>query len=83
MELLLIEPKESSILRFFELYGSVPMMKGSKILLFLFDGRPVLGSILTKLIPEGILKGILFQFIFAFFINFLKIGKATEEPVSL
>jgi penicillin-binding protein 1A len=38
---------------------------------------------LTKLIPEGIRKGILLGLTFASFINSLKIGTATAEPVCL
>ena len=47
------------------------------------DRSRSLGSILTKLKPEGILKGILFELIFAFSIKSLNIGTATEEPVCL
>ena len=61
MESFLIVPRESNMLILF-LYGSVPNIKGSKILLLWFEASPVVGSIFTKLIPEGTLKGILFLF---------------------
>ena len=63
--------------------GSVPTMYGSKILFLAFEANPVLGSILTKLIPEGTLNGTLFLLIFNFAAKFLKIGTATDEPVCL
>ena len=60
MELLLIEPRESKIFKSLELYGSVPIIKGSKMLFFLFDGRPVLGSILTLAAVEtSIAQGVI------------------------
>ena len=45
----------------FWLNGSVPIIKGSKILFSSFDGKPELGSIATKFMPEGTRKGILFE----------------------
>ena len=63
--------------------GSEPIIKGSTILLFLFETIPLFGSILTKLIPDGTLNGFLFLLIFIFSAKFLKIGTATLEPVCL
>ena len=54
---LFIEPKSSSLLMLL-LKGSVPMIKASNIPSFDLVCKPVLGSIFTKLIPEGILNGI-------------------------
>ena len=53
------------------------------ILFFLLDAIPLFGSILTKLIPEGILNGFLFLLILILLLNFLNIGTATLEPVCL
>ena len=64
-------------------YGSEPRIKGSTILPGFVDTLPLLESILTKLIPAGILNGFLFLFIFIFSANFLNIGTATLEPVCL
>ena len=72
MELLLIFSRSSIILIFPE-NGSEPKINGSLILPFLFEITPLLGSILTKLIPDGILNGVLFSFIFIFLAKFLKI----------
>ena len=69
MELLLIELKLSSFFTYSILYGSVPKIKGSNIALELFDIVPVLGSTFTKLKPEGILNGILLEFILPFSIT--------------
>ena len=57
--------------------------KENILLSCLFDGSPVFWSILTKLRPEGILKGTLLWLIFASFIKDLNMGTATEEPVCL
>ena len=47
------------------------------------EGSPVLLFIVTKLKPDGTLKGILLSLVLDFFIKFLKIGTATDEPVCL
>ena len=82
MELLLKFSNPSIILMFCE-YGSEPSIKGSTMLSSFVDTLPLLGSILTKLIPEGILNGFLFLLIFTFSAKFLNIGTATLEPVCL
>ena len=51
------EPKLSSTMTSL-LNGSVPLMNGSIIPFVLSVCKPVWGSILTKLIPEGTLNGI-------------------------
>ncbi len=80
---LLLKFSSPSIMFTFPEYGSEPRTKGSLILPSSFDIIPLLGSILTKLIPEGILNGFLFLLIFIFLAKFLNIGTATLEPVCL
>ena len=65
MELLLKFSNPSIILMLSE-YGSDPRIKGSTMLFWSVDTLPLLGSILTKLIPVGILNGFLFLFILIF-----------------
>ena len=80
---LLLKFSNPSIMFTFPEYGSEPRTKGSLILPSSFDIIPLFGSILTKLIPDGILNGFLFLLIFIFWANFLNIGTATLEPVCL
>ena len=47
------------------------------------EGSPVLLFIVTKLKPDGTLKGILFGLVLDFLIKSLNIGTATDEPVCL
>ena len=82
MELLII-PKESKMLISSFVYGSDPSINASIILSELLEGSPVLLSIVTKLNPDGTLKGVLFSLVLAFFIKSLNIGTATDEPVCL
>ena len=79
----LLKFSSPSIILMLSKYGSDPKIKGSTILPFWSDTLPLLGSILTKLIPEGILNGFLFLLIFIFFAKFLNIGTATLDPVCL
>ena len=79
---LLIMPNESKILISSFVQGSDPSKNASIILSLSLEGSPVLLSIVTKLKPEGTLKGILFLFVLDSFIKFLKIGNAVLDPVS-
>ena len=65
--------------------GSWPGLKASNIefLSLEFDLTPVLELTNISLIPEGRLKGISGLFLRTSCIKFLKIGAATELPVSL
>ena len=56
-------------------------MWGSNIASSEFEGSPVLESILTKLIPDGTLKGIFL--IYFIFLRLLNMGTATDDPVCL
>ncbi len=66
---LLLKFSNPSIMFIFPEYGSEPSIKGSLILPSSFDIIPLLGSILTKLIPEGILNGFLFLDFLIFFLK--------------
>ena len=75
---LLLKFSNPSIILILSKYGSDPRIKGSTILPCWLDTVPLLGSILTKLIPDGILNGFLFSLILnlelPFFLPFHEIG---------